>query len=238
MALRMPADRSREAPVQLRGEAAARPALFMEDWMAEPGHNSDALGMDGDTFDRHVAAIARKKIALEEAKTALKGARKAFQADGGVLGDLDLMVKDRDLGHEAAMARFRRMAAYGRRVGTLPRGVQLDMFDGVVIDPAVERARDEGKWLGLNGKPMECPHEEGVPQRQAWLDGWHAGHAIFAAEVADSTLADINARDADVDMMAPNEVDGEDGPPVLGDMDDDGPFLDGDDFLAGGEKVA
>lgn len=203
------------------------------------GHNSDPMGMDGDAFDRHVAQIARARIALKEAQTKLKGARKAFQADGGVLGDLDEMVKDRDLGHEEAMARFQRKAAYGRRLGTLPRAVQLDFFSGVVLDPAVERAKDEGRWAGLTGKPMEqCPHEPGVPQRNAWLEGWHAGHAIFAAEAVDSTLADINARDAATDMMAPNEMDGEDGPPVLGDMDDDGPFLDGDDFLAGGEKVA
>lgn len=192
----------------------------------EADHNT--MGMDDETFDLHVAQMAKADIALAEARTRRKNARKAFQASGGVLGDLDAMVRLRDLGHEEAMQTFRRQAAYGRRLGVLPRGVQLDLFGDVVMDPAVDRARDAGKWAGLTGKPMaECPHEPSVPQHQAWIEGWHRGAAIFAKDVEDQTLADINARDAATDPMEPTEMD-DDGPEV---PEEDADEVDPDDFL-------
>lgn len=217
------------------------------------GHNS--MGMDEATFHRHVALISRAEIAMEEARALKKKARKAFQADGGVLGDLDYALRLKKLGHEETMATVARTTSYMTAIGALPSGTQLDLFERVTVDPAEERAKQAGFWAGLTGRDMDCPHDEGVPQRQAWLGGWHEGRATFLkAGEEDQTLADINARDAATDMMAPNEVDGEDGaprpynpstdeeppvePPVLGGMDDDGPFLDGDDFLADDEKVA
>lgn len=196
--------------------------------MNEADHN--IMGMAGEEFDRHVARIARAKIALDEARTAVKGARNAFKASGGVLGDLDDMIRLRDLGHEEAMSTFQRRAAYARRLGTLPRATQLEMFDGVTVDPAADRARDEGKWAGLTGKPVgECPHDENLPQGQAWIEGWHAGAEIFQKAADDEALAEINARDAGVDVMNdPDPEEDDDGPDIpeedakfLGEIDED-----------------
>lgn len=222
------------------------------------GHNS--MGMDEATFHRHVALISRAEIAMEEARALKKKARKGFQADGGVLGDLDYALRLKKLGHEETMATVSRTAGYMVAVGALPAGTQLDLFDRVTNDPAEERAHGAGFWAGLTGKDMDCPHEPGVPQRNAWLKGWHEGHAKFVeAGEEDQTLADINARDADVDMMEPNEVDGEghqggmpDGgkppmpyyqpseaelaaAPALGEMDDDGPEIPDEDEALFGE---
>ncbi len=61
-----------------------------------------------------------------------------------------------------------------------PLAVQADFFDADRT-PAVDRAFEEGKTAGMEGKRRESPHDASTPQGQRWLDGWSEGQGIVAA---------------------------------------------------------
>lgn len=60
-------------------------------------------------------------------------------------------------------------------------GTQFDLLDPTEDRrPAVERAYDEGKVAGMEGKPRRPPYDVSVPQHHEWQRGWHDGQVALA----------------------------------------------------------
>lgn len=127
-------------------------------------------------------ALAKKKKADADFKNTCKRA-KAEKVDPRMIKfSIDLEDDDGTLATEQADRE--RVAAW---MG-LSLGGQADMFDRT---PAVDRAFDEGKRAGMEGKDCSPPYEPGGEVGQAWLRGWHEGQRVLV-----STLDMFKSADA------------------------------------------
>lgn len=153
------------------------------------GHNAQSSDLTDDerralTFQhkRHYEeALATKKAADAALKNVCKKA-KAECGDHAVADIKDLIVMDEPAGELALRAEVERKLRVARW-SNAPMGTQFGLFDPDRT-PAVDRAFEEGKKAGMEGKSCAPPHDASVPQYKQWMDGWNEGQAILQTAMA------------------------------------------------------
>ncbi len=147
---------------------------------AGPGHNAftddQARGLH---FSSHVPAYEKALKAKKDADAAFKNVCKTIKSEGGSIDDVKLTIKLRSPEGEKE---FKEQIERQRRVAewnNLPIGGQ-----GWLLDedrrPIEDRAFEDGKKAGLEGKDASPPHAPGTEAYEAWMKGWHEGQAILA----------------------------------------------------------
>lgn len=161
--------------------AKNRPKLTVVGNSPNVGHNQPS--------DDQVQALTRqhaqKRAKLLEAEKRAKADRmnfdKVIKSDLGAhgLADIKLLEKlETPEGEEEVRAEMERRARVFRWAG-IPIGTQGSLFDED-RRPIEDRAFDEGKRAGMEGKHCEPPHPAGTSAASRWVEGWHAGQAILA----------------------------------------------------------
>lgn len=147
-----------------------------------PGHNSTLSDDQARALhlSNHVPAYEKALSAKKEADAHFKNVCKTIKADGGNIDEVKLTIKLRTPEGEqelkAELERKRRIAAWsGLAVGQ--QGWLLDEDPR----PITERASEEGKKAGLEGKDANPPYAAGTEAYDAWMQSWHASQAIMAA---------------------------------------------------------
>lgn len=59
---------------------------------------------------------------------------------------------------------------------------QIDWLEG--LQPAADRAFDEGKMAGLQAGPRKPPYDPSVPQYKRWFEGFDEGQAVLKSKFA------------------------------------------------------
>lgn len=146
-------------------------------------------GAIGDNSDKNLALTMHHKAlyiaAMDKKKKAdadFKNVCKTIKADLGETGIKDIktsMMLD-DLGDNSVIkAEIERLMRCASWAG-MPIGTQGSLFaeDRRTLN---EKAFDEGKYAGLNGKNPASPHQPGSDLDQSWMRGWHAGQGELKA---------------------------------------------------------
>ena len=164
-------------------------------------------------FITGLSKLERLIVVAQSAASAVRAQRKVLKADGFESDSVDFALYAR----KAPEAEVRQMLTTQAKVLELlahPLAAQADLFAAENDrTPAVDRAYDEGKVAGLEGKPRTPPHAPDTPQAQRWLDGHSDGQAVLAkgfkplADVkgmpgAKRPPTPVGVSDADADLKA------------------------------------
>lgn len=149
------------------------------------GHNSSlteeeqrALLVNG------VGEIIELQDKLATINASIRNVRKKLKANGYDNVEVNFAIKlRRSEDHEADQTEWRKMIRAALFMAH-PIGTQPDLFyqagDGVDRTPSVDKAYEEGKMVGMEGKQRcEPPSHYGNEQQQKWIEGWHAGQALL-----------------------------------------------------------
>ncbi len=149
------------------------------------GHNSDlnndelrALLVNG------VGKIVEHQASIAKINGDLRNERKRLKSYGFDTAEVNYAIKlrkseDHD-GDRNDWQKLIRVALFMNH----PIGTQPDLFyqagDGVDRAPSVDKAYEEGKMVGMEGK-RNCtpPTEYGQEQADSWIKGWHDGQALL-----------------------------------------------------------
>ena len=146
---------------------------------------------------RYEAALAAKKKADADLKNVAKAAKS--ELGDTAVADIKLAI---ELETEEGEARFEARREAENRVARwmgLPEGTQAEMD----LEPAVDKARADGKRAGLQGEQCACPHDSSVPQYKAWMDGWHEGQKVLV----ETKLRPLSVQDKDEAALIDEERD-------------------------------
>jgi ribosome modulation factor len=141
---------------------------------AAPGHNSEDQRKV--LFFHHLKRARDIATEMAELKKEFDFALKEAEEDGIPKGDLRWALKAEKQNQERALAKARREMEMARWLN-LPIGTQLDIF-AVDRTPVADRAFEDGKTAGLQGKTCISPYDPSTEQSQKWIEGWHAGQAV------------------------------------------------------------
>lgn len=181
------------------------------------GHNSEAEATptpDPLTEDQRIALTFMHKklyseaLALKKAADAqLKNSAKLARAELGptAINDIkDMIALESPEGEAALRQNVERQMKIARWMG-MAVGTQAEIFVDVDRTPAIERAKAEGKRVGLAGDPCAPPHAPETEQYREWMAGFHEGQAVLAkgirpmpVELADSDDLDALTNAAEV----------------------------------------
>lgn len=173
-----------DAKVEKEAEKARKAAERAENKAVKAGaagigHNS---GLTDDQqralFVQNLTKIERLKEAMASASGELRAAYKTAKADGFAKKDIDYAIALRKDEDDKLIDSRRRETMIARWMNH-PIGTQPDLFDGVDRTPSEDRAFEDGKLAGMEGKICQPPHDPSVPQHGRWLEGWHAGQAAL-----------------------------------------------------------
>ena len=198
-----------------KGNGAAAPAPQP----AGPGHNVPS--------DAQIEVLTRehkkKRKLLLDAEKASKKARldfdKIIKADLGDKGLADIKLLEQletPEGEAELKAEMERQAKVARWAG-LQIGTQGSLFEED-RRPIDDRAFEEGRRAGMDGKNCEPPHAPGTSAHGKWVEGWHVGQsAIFAIKKTPEPEAEVIKGENHQEPSEPDEFDdAADGPdPVL-----------------------
>lgn len=146
------------------------------------GHNKAELTEDEKRalHYRHCREYEVALTAKKKADAEIKNCGKRIKAEDDSVTKVKKTIQARTPEGEAALkAEITETAEVLRWSGTNV-GENADLFP-VDRTPAIERARAEGKRVGLEGGPCSNPHDPSVPQYQAWMDGWQDGQGVLAS---------------------------------------------------------
>lgn len=142
------------------------------------------------------AALATKKAADAALKNVCKLAKAELGADA-VDTIKDMIALETEEGEAKLKAKIERQLRAARWMA-VPLGNQAELF-GDVIDrtPAIERARAEGRRVGMEGGDKKPPYDQTVPQHDAWMAGWDDGQAsiIRVQKLRDDAVFDAGDSD-------------------------------------------
>lgn len=116
--------------------------------------------------------------ALEIKKAAdadLRNVCKTIKADGFTVDQVKVAIASETPEGEAKERTKIRQALQAAVWAGVPLGTQLGMFDDPDRTPAVDRAFDEGKRAGMEGRTRRPPYSPDLEQHDRWLTGWTEG---------------------------------------------------------------
>jgi ribosome modulation factor len=143
------------------------------------GHNSNR---EADERRARLAIIVGKLLEVDARMQPLRDERKTIRAEAKAefkLAMIDAAVRISTMEDQSIFVdEIKELIEIAKAFNALPPGEQGDLFpdrrDGA------ERAFDEGKVAGLNGKNPEAP--DGFDPTK-WMDGWHAGQEVRRDEM-------------------------------------------------------
>jgi ribosome modulation factor len=128
--------------------------------------------------DKYKAALDIKKAADADFKNVCK----VIKSDGFTVDQIKIalaVVTPEGDAKERAKIRQALQAAVWAGV---PLGTQLGMFDDPDRTPAVDRAFDEGKQAGMEGRTRRPPYAPELAQAEEWMRGWYEGQKTLMKE--------------------------------------------------------
>lgn len=153
--------------------------------MAEAGHNGSkeltaseraALRM------HHVRALLSIADELQPVLEKRKKARALAKADGFKLSEVDAAIRLATMEDQSIfVAEIKELIEIAQAFNALPPGEQGDLFPD--RRPDDERAFDEGKVAGMEGKNPDGPYGADSVKGQSWLKGWHDGQRIMREDL-------------------------------------------------------
>lgn len=164
------------AETKRRGRPPGSKNKKAEPAVASPGHNQSMDDQRKVLFFHHLQRARNRAEALAEMKREFDFALKEAEEDGIPKSDLKWALKAERQNQERALAKARREMEIARWLD-LPVGTQLDLL-AVDRTPAADKAYEEGKTAGLQGKTCISPYDPSTEQSQKWIEGWHAGQAV------------------------------------------------------------
>lgn len=155
------------------------------------GHNANGGLTDEQRqalFFQHKKSYQAKLAAKKETDAAFKNACELARAELGkdAVDEIkDAILLEADEGDAILQARIERQLRIARYMGAIA-GTQFEMFAGPDRTPAVDRAREEGRRSGMQGETLRSPYDPGLPQNDAFIEGWHLGQkALFSIQRTD-----------------------------------------------------
>lgn len=152
---------------------------------AGTGHNSTQSLSDEQrqtVFFRHRAKWADEQAKIDAAKERQKeiGAIANAELGPNTVKDIkDSLKMDDAEGEDRFVDETERRLKLSRWMGIVISDYsQLDMFRGEKDTP-IKRAFESGKVARFAGKECKPPHDPGVPQHDAWIEGWHKGQQLL-----------------------------------------------------------
>lgn len=158
----------------------------------KPGHNSSISDDQARALhlSNHVPSYEKALAAKKKADADFKNVCKTIKSEGGSVDDIKLTIQLRTPEGEKS---FKEMIERQRRIAewcNLPIGQQ-----GWLLDedrrPITEKALQEGKNAGCEGKDCSPPHAAGTDAYEAWVKGWHEAQAILAGGFKKGPAAEI-----------------------------------------------
>lgn len=144
---------------------------------AKTGHNSALTDDERRALTLHHKGLYEAADALvEKAKADRKSVADLAKADlgKGATADIkDMIANSDDKKLKVSLERTLRLA---RWLG-MPVGTQVNMFEA----PVEDRAAEDGRTAGMEGKPCDPPRHLAVSSHQAWIGGWHEGQTVLAS---------------------------------------------------------
>ena len=131
-----------------------------------------------------IAKLERLNAAKDEAVAAIRLHRKTMKSDGFSPEEVNYGLWLRKQPEAVAIEDANQRARVARWLAH-PLGHQATLFDdtGALLDrtPGDDRAFEEGKVDGFEGKPASPRYDATSPQGQRYLAGWQVGQAALAA---------------------------------------------------------
>lgn len=127
-------------------------------------------------FHHHTARFKTAKAALDKATSDYRNVCKAAKAEMGstAVKDIKFAIElETPEGEQKAQEAVQRQLKIAKWLGK-PMGTQAEM-DFTDRRPATDRAHDEGKVSGRAGETLRNPYAPGLPQYEAYAEGWHEG---------------------------------------------------------------
>lgn len=173
------------------------------------GHNSNELTPKERKalLMHHMRAISAQVAICDRENEERKRLRKLAKADGIPLTDIDyglrvLEIDDPDI-ITNELERHRELADWFG----VPLYTQATMdFDR---EPAVDRARREGRAAGAMGKDNDPPYGEGTAQASAWREGWQEEQADMLASLGAAMEKRNAAKRMEAEGLNSSEPEGE-----------------------------
>ena len=191
-------------PIEKRGRGRP-PGSGKKAAPIKPSPESAPIGSNGLTDDQKrglflsesegIPKLERLLDDLASANSAIRNHRKLMKANGFARAEIDYALWLRKKSETDAQERLQAHANAARWLAH-PIGTQFTLFeDGVDRTPAIERAFEEGKTAGLEGKPCKPPHDAATEQGQKWIEGHRAGQAVLAKGLKTLLPPDDTERD-------------------------------------------
>lgn len=147
------------------------------------GHNSGAELSDAEKralFVNGLAAIDDLEEEKKDIADAIKEAKERICSYGYSKDDIKFAQALRKGDESKMLDKRRREAEIARFLGH-PIGTQPDLVDLIDRTPAADKAHEEGKVAGAEGKACSPPYDNATEQGQRWIEGWHEGQADLAS---------------------------------------------------------
>lgn len=144
---------------------------------SKPGHNSALTDDERRALTRHHKGLYEAADALvEKAKADRTSVANLAKADlgKGAIADIKDMIANGD--EKVLKANLERTLRLARWLG-MPVGTQVNMFEA----PVEDRAAEDGRGAGMEGKACDPPRHLAVTSHQAWIGGWHDGQTVLAS---------------------------------------------------------
>jgi len=147
----------------------------------QAGHNSDLSEAEKQAlFLKGLTDLETLIEEKNEVMADLRNQRKRIISYGFEAWQINYALNLRKQENDEAIEHRRQEARIARFLSH-PIGTQPDMLDDVDRTPAVDRAFQNGKVAGAEGKTAQSPHSPGTEQDQSWLKGWHEAQADLAS---------------------------------------------------------
>lgn len=173
------------------------------------GHNSNELtpAERKALLMHHMRTISAQVAICDRENEERKRLRKLAKADGIQLADIDyglrvLTIEDPQIIIDEQKRHHELAEWFG-----VPVFTQAE-FD-FEREPAIDRARREGRAAGAMGKDRDPPYGASSAQANAWLDGWHEEQNRMLADMTSAMEKRQRARDAEKAGLDPNQAEGE-----------------------------
>lgn len=157
--------------------------------MAEAGHNSGTTEADQRAARRMI--FVEKLLSIQAKMEPLLKERKQVRAEAKgefKLSEIDAAIRLATMEDQSIFVdEIKELIAIAQAFNALPPGEQGSLFPD--RRDADEKAFDDGKTAGINGKSAEVPYGF---KPEKWVEGWHAGQAIRRDELQ----RDMEARNA------------------------------------------
>lgn len=132
-------------------------------------------------FVHHLTKIEALKKEVASISGTLRAAYKIAKAEGYAKKDIDFAIRLRTIDDTEVIEERRREQKLAQWINH-PLGTQPDLFnhgDGLDRTPDVDRAFEDGKLAGLEGKVCQPPHHFQTEQSDHWVRGWHEGQKLM-----------------------------------------------------------